>query len=310
MEQMNQTLPSTEWINEQAAIEPEGDHAEQVKAIKSYKETAKQNEAEMADVLATLKMKPSDIEARERGEAEKAQAQAEEAEAALAGQGPDDDLEMARLTTLDTNLVAQTVVGTGPGNFYDITPYSYWQRWYTYNEGGTTTGYVNCDVTGRRMRSYSHAVGDGSGITDDNHTTSWTKFYYAMWPRRNGHVRAFVPYSTRGWYNIYANDKWYNSKRAKIDVDCSVRLYQNYWGGHVKDDVFSRNSQNINQSGRVDLNRSVYSGSLPVGKDKWVIAEVTVKNYAYTSGGGSRATMSFRDGADSIYIPYVRFDFS
>jgi hypothetical protein len=309
MEHMTQTLPSAEWINEQAAYEPDAAHAENVNAIKAYKETAKQNEAELADVLAALKMKPSDIEARERAEADKAQVQGDAAEAALAGQGPDDDLELARQVTLDTNLVPQTVTGTGPGNFYDFTPYSSWQRWYTHNEGGTTIGRVSNNRTGRRMHSYSHAVGDGSGISDDNYVTSWTKFYYALWPRRNGHVRAFVPYTTRGSYNIYANDKWYNSKEAKIDVDFSVRLSQNYWGGHVTDHTFSRSSQNINQSGRVDLNRSVYSGSLPVGAGKWVIAEVAVKNHVYTSGGGSRATMNF-EAPDGISVPYVRFDFS
>lgn len=309
MDIMTQDLPNAEWIEEQAALEPEAEHAEAMKAIRDYKDIGKQNEAEMGDILSALKIKPSELDERERKEAEFATALADTAETELAGQGPGDDLDIARQITLETNILPETVSGTSPGNYYDHTPYNYWQRWYTHREGGSVEGRVSCDVTGRRLRSYSRARGDGAGFWNDNYTTSWTKFYYAFWPRRNGHVRAYVPFQTRGWYQIYANDKWYNDKSAKIEVDFSVKLRQNYWGGAVNDRVFSRRGDNINQNGRVDMNRSLYSGSIPVGANKWVIAEVAVRNYVHAQGGGSNATMSFW-APDRVFVPYVRFDFS
>ncbi|WP_169709393.1 hypothetical protein [Deferrisoma camini] len=38
------------------------------------------------------------------------------------------------------------------------------------------------------------------------------------------------------------------------------------------------------------------------------IAEVQLRVHAYTSGGGSTSRVSFRH-PDSVFVPYVRFDF-
>jgi hypothetical protein len=220
-----------------------------------------------------------------------------------------DDIEIIQQVMLESNLDIQTVTGTNSGRYYDHNPYSSWGKVYKHNEGGRTIGSASINRTARKMYPYAYATGDGSGISDDNDVTTWTKLYFAFWPRRNGHVRAYVPYYTRGYYRIYSNDKWYNSKEAKIDLDIHVKLHQNYWGGEVKDDIFARSAGNINQNGRIDMNRSLYSGSLPIGKNKWVLAEVAVRARVETEGGGSSARLSFR-GSDYIFVPFVRFDFS
>ena len=309
MSDMLETLPTTEWLDQQAEEIPEVEHGEDVQAIAARRETGKKSEAQMRDVLSALKIKSVDLDEENRQENALAEKLAEEAEKELAAAGDTDDQQLSTQLTLDLNLLPATVTGDGPGRYYDFHPYRCWNRWYTHNEGGITTGRVACDRSARRMHTYSRARGDGSGITDDNYVTSWVKLYFAFWPRRNGHVRAFVPYITRGWYQIYANDKWYNSKRAKIDVDVRVQLHQNYWGGYVRDDLFSLNDDNINRRGRIDRNRSLYSPGIPIGANKWVIAEVALKAYAYTSGGGSSAIVSFWD-TDYVQVPYVRFDFS
>ncbi len=306
---IKEILPDIYWIDQQAALQPDREFAEAEQAISAHKEARKRNEADLLNLVSAVKLKPSDIDDENRSQVKFAEELTKRDEEELATPAEVDDIEIIQQVILDSNLDTQTVTGGGPGHYYDYNPYRGWGRYYWHNEGGTTTGSANYNLTARKMYPYAHAIGDGSGITDDNDVTTWVKLYFAFWPRQNGHVRAYVPYYTRGYYRIYSNDKWYNSKEAKVDLDVHVQLYQNYWGGYVKDDVFRRSDDNINQSGRIDLNRSLYSGSLAIGADKWVIAEVAVRALVETEGGGSTATLNFRS-PDYIYVPYVRFDFS
>lgn len=309
MSDIMETLPTPESLDRHAAAAPEAEHLADVKAIEARKEAGAKNEAQMRDVLSAVQIKSSEIEEEDREENALAEKLAESAEMELATQGELDDPQAARQLTVDMNLVPLTVTGDGPGYYYDFNPYHSWQRWYTHNEGGVTEGKVHCDKDARKMHTYSLARGTGPGFTDDNYVTCWTKLYFAFWPRRNGHVRAYVPYTARGWYDIYANDKWHNSKSAKIDVDVEVQLLQNTWGGLVEDDLFNLKGDNIKRKDRIDVSRSLYSGGMPIGADKWVIAEVTLKAYAYASGSGSLARVSFWE-TDYLRVPYVRFDFS
>lgn len=306
---MKQMFPDISWIDEQAALEPDREFAEEEQAIAALKEARKINEAELLDLTSALKMKASDIEDVNRKDVEFAKELAKQDEEELAAPSEVDEIEIIQQVMLENILDIQTVTGGGPGRYYDSNPYRGWGRSYRHNEGGYTTGSAGYSLAARKMFPYAHARGDGSGISDDNDVTTWTKLYFAFWPRQNGHVRAYVPYYTRGYYRIYANDKWYNSKEAKVDLDVHVNLYQNYWGGYVKDDVFHRANDNINQNGRIDLNRSLYSGSLAIGANKWVLAEVAVRARVETEGSGSMATLNFRN-PDYIFVPYVRFDFS
>ncbi|MEW9919123.1 hypothetical protein AB2B41_05890 [Marimonas sp. MJW-29] len=309
MEALRTGLPKGEWLDREAAIEPEKEHVEDVRAIKAYRDIGKRNEAEMKDVLGKLDIRFSEVEDKDRHEVSDVEAMAEQAKAELSGQGPEDEGILAEELTLEMNVAPLTVVGSGPGHYYDFSPYHCWHRCYYHNEGGVTQGHSSCNRASKRMQTYSRARGDGAGFWDDNYTTCWSKLYFAFWPRQNGHVRAFVPYQTRGWFYIYANDKWYNSKSAYIDVDVRVQLHQNMWGAYHKDDVFHISSQNINRQGRIDRNATMYSGSMAIGAEQWVIAEVALRSRAYADGSGSTSTVDFW-GTDYVHVPYVRFDFS
>lgn len=302
-------LPDAAWLAAESEMTTNRVFAEHERALADHKEAMRTNQAELTDLASALKKSASDIEKENKELSAFAAEMAQEDEERLASQVETDDPALMRQFTIMRAVDAQTVTGGGPGNYVDPHPYSGWGRWYTHNEGGVTQASANYSTAANKMYPYAHARGDGAGITDDNDATSYVKLYFALWPTRNGHVRAFVPYVTRGYYRIYSNDKWYNSKEAKVDLDFSVQLYQNFWGGYVKDDVFYRFDDNINQSGRIDLTRTLYSGSLAVGANKWVIAEVTVRAHVETEGSGSTGTLSFR-GADYIWVPYVRFDFS
>ena len=302
-------LPDREWLDQEAEREPEKQYAEEERAIAAHKEARKRTEAQTQDFLSRLRFKASDLEKENREENAYADESLKAVEEELASREEADETETMSLHSLDMNLAPQTVTGSGPGHYYDFNPYHCWWRWYTHNEGGRTTGRAGCSRSARKMYLDAYARGDGPGFWDDNYTTCWSKLFFAFWPRRNGHVRAFVPFTTRGWYRIYANDKWYNSKSAEVDLDVQVQLHQNYWGGRVKDDVFRIRSGNVNRSGRIDRSRTLYSGGIPVGANKWVIAEVTTRAHAYTSGGGSTARLAFWP-PDNVFAPYVRFDFS
>lgn len=309
MNDMKATLPSLEWLDEQAAREPDREFEESELAIANHKDALKINEAEMLDLASAMKIKASSIEEENKSLVKFAEELAKQDEEELASKTEADDVEVIQQAMLDYSIDSQTVTGGGAGRYYDSNPYHGWGSVNRHNEGGVTSGSAAYNLAARKMFPYAHARGDGSGISDDNDVTTWTKLFFAFWPTQNGHVRALVPYTTRGYYRIYANDKWYNSKEARVDLDVRVRLHQNYWGGQVNEAVFDRFDDNINQSGRIDISRSLYSGSLAVSRDKWVIAEVAVRARVETEGSGSTATLSFRS-PDSIFVPYVRFDFS
>jgi hypothetical protein len=306
---MKSRIPNGEWIEKEAAKGPELEFVQDEQAIANIAEVNKKNEAEMLDVTSALKIKASALEDENKTESEFATTLAVSAEDELASKAEMDEVEIIQQVLLDESIDSLTVTGNGPGRYYDHNPYRGWGKYYWHNEGGTTTGSANYSLSARKMYPYAHARGDGSGISDDNDVTTWTKLYFAFWPRYNGHVRAYVPYYTRGWYQIRSNDKWYNSKEAVIDLDFHVQLYQNFWGGYVKDDVYRIKDDNINRNGRIDYNRSIYSGSIAIGVNKWVIAEVAARARVETEGSGTLATLNF-SSSDYIYVPYVRFDFS
>ncbi len=307
---MKESLPQIEWLDQEAEKKPEQEYAELESSIANSREDRKKHEAEMREVAAAAKLRTDAFEVEGKQQSEHAAQMAVEDEETYAPSSAEiDDTEIMQQLTIEQNLEIQTVTGTGPGRYYDSNPYHGWWRVHTHNEGGVTTGNASVSLAARRMRPYAHARGDGTGISDDNDVTTWTKLFFAFWPRQNGHVRAYVPYFTRGWYRVRANDGFFTSKEACVDLDVNVRLHQNYWGGNVKDNVFRLSDDNINRSGRIDLNRTLYSGSLPVGANKWVICEVEVRTRVETEGSGSIATLSFR-GSDYIFVPWVRFDFS
>lgn len=259
------SLLKAEWLDEQAAQLPEQENAEAEQGIAAYKSASKEGDAELLDLAASTKLSASDIERENQKQNDFADTLDAMDQREVAELVDEDDAEAIIQATIEYNLIAQTVTGGGPGYYYDFNPYHSWGAVYRHNEGGLTVGSAGVNKSARKMYPFAHARGDGAGISDDNDVTTWTKLFFAFWPTRIGHVRALVPYTTRGHYRIYSNDKWYNSKEAKVDLDVQVRLYQNYWTGIYKDDVFRRSDDNINQTGRIDLSRSIYSGTMPVG---------------------------------------------
>ncbi|RUM65484.1 MAG: hypothetical protein DSZ03_02710, partial [Sulfurimonas sp.] len=303
-------LPTKEWLDDHAQQEPEQEFVEHEVAIENTKEDRRKNQEELQDVITSIvNIKPEALEKEHKDANEKAHILTEEAEKALATTSDIFDTEINTQLMLDSNLVALTTGGAASGRYYDYHPYHGWGKSYIHNEGGVTRGSSGFNLAANKMFPYARARGDGSGISDDNDVTTSVKLYFAFFPKNIGHIRALVSYTTRGWYQIYSNDKWYNSKEALIDLEIGVRLYQNVWTGSRKKDVFSLHGDNINRKGRIDGSGNFFSESMAVGANKWVIAEVSVRAHVETEGSGSTAQLNFKSH-DFIRIPYVRFDFS
>lgn len=309
MNEMFTTLPEATWLDEQATQEPDAEFKASEQAIAAKKELCKQKEAEIMDLASSMKISTSEIEKENQALSQFAENLAEQDEQAHASLTEVDDVDLIRQVAVSQAIGMETVAGGGAGRYFDSNPYHGWGRVDRHNEDGVTVGAYSWNLRARKMFPWAHARGDGSGITDDNDVTTWTKLFFAFWPRQNGHVRAFAPYVTRGTYRIFSDDKWYNSKEAKVHLEMHLRVGQNWWTDYVKDQVYYRFDDNINDKGRIDRSGSLYSPSLDIGAGKWVLAEVVVWAHVETEGGGSTATLNFSDPS-YIHIPYVRFDFA
>ncbi len=303
-------LPTEKWLDNQAQQGPEQEFVEHEVAIENTKEDRRNNQEELEELLTSvIKIKPDALKKEYKDENDKAHILTEKSEKVLGTPSDIFDKEINTQLMLESNLVALTTRGTMPGYYYDFHPYHGWGRSYKHNEGGVTQGSSDFNLAANKMFPFAYARGDGSGITDDNDVTTSVKLFFAFFPRKIGHIRALVSYTTRGWYQIYSNDKWYNSKEAAVGLDIHVKLYQNYWSSSRKKDLFNLHDDNIHRNGRIDGNGTLFSESIAVGKNKWVIAEVSIKARVETEGSGSTALLNFKNN-DFIRIPYVRFDFS
>ena len=303
-------LPTEEWLNDQAQQEPDKEFVAHEVAIENTKEDGRKNQEELEEIITSLvKIKPEALEKEHQDANEKAHILTQEAEDTLATTSDLFDANINTQLMISSNLVALTTGGSAAGNYYDYHPYHGWGKSYKHNEGGTTHGSSGFSLAANKMFPYAYARGDGSGVSDDNDVTTSVKLFFAFYPRNIGHIRALVSYTTHGWYQIYSNDKWYNSKEATVDFEIHVKLYQNFWTGSRKKDIFRLHDDNINRNGRIDRSGTFFSESMAIGANKWVIAEVSVRAHVETEGSGSTALLNFKNN-DFIRIPYVRFDFS
>lgn len=304
------SLPDPSWHDQEISQEAHAEFAEHERAIASHKEALKASEAELLDMASALNKSAADINKENEALNAATDERVALAEARRANRVDINDLEAARQLTLMGN--AEWVSGGTSGNYTDYNPYTGGGSVHRHNEGGVTQGSYRYDLDARKLHPYARARGDGVGITDDNDVTTYAHFNFWFLAGRIGHVRALVPYRASGNFDIYANDKWYNSKEAKLNLSIRLRLYQH--GTTVKTDfvsdtIFSLADDNINSDGRIDRSGSLYSPSLAVGANRWARALVQVRAHVETEGGGSSAILDFRK-PDYIRVPYVRFDFS
>jgi len=167
--------------------------------------------------------------------------------------------------------------------------------WQGYNPG-------NIDLS-------DYANGAGSGIfgTGAGSFTvymDWWFTYNAPQDRNYGHT-IWVPF--HGFYILYSDDGFWDSKEAHARIDLSAVGYQYNYKATGSTNVFDLDSQNINVNDRFDGWRTMYYSDL-LGADRAYL-RVTASFYVYARGGGSTAQLNFSDGnANYMGVPWVYVD--
>jgi hypothetical protein len=112
----------------------------------------------------------------------------------------------------------------------------------------------------------------------------------------------WVPF--HGFYILYADDGFWDSKESHARIDITSAGYQYNWKAQSTSNVFDMDSQNINVNDRFDGWRTTYYSDL-LGADRAYL-RVSAAFYVYARGGGSTAQLNFADGnANYIGIPWV-----
>ena len=167
--------------------------------------------------------------------------------------------------------------------------------WSGYNPG-------NIDLS-------DYANGGGSGLfgTGAGSFTvymDWWFSYVAPTNRNYAHT-IYVPY--HGFYILYADDGFWDSKEAHARINQAAVGYQYNYKAGANTNVFDMDSQNINVNDRFDGWRTMYYSDL-LGADRAYL-RVTSSFYVYARGGGSTAQLNFATGnANYIGVPWVYID--
>ena len=167
--------------------------------------------------------------------------------------------------------------------------------WQGYNPG-------NIDLSDSASGAGSGLFGTGAGSF--TMYMDWWFTYNAPQNRNYAHT-IWVPFD--GFYILYADDGFWDSKEAHARIDLSAVGYQYNYKATGSTNVFDIDSQNINVNDRFDGWRTMYYSDL-LGADTAYL-RVTASFYVYARGGGSTAQLNFSDGtANYIGVPWVSID--
>jgi hypothetical protein len=153
---------------------------------------------------------------------------------------------------------------------------------------------------------YIWARGAGSGIAGTGVGKIQTYVYFGFWfkPPVSRFYSVRPLFRLRGYYIVKANDRWYNSKYAKVVASTWVNVKQYNWKGWNHVDVLNVADDNINVNRRFDADRSMYASYLLGGGD-WAFISCVIGLYAYARGSGSFAKLDFHTGhANRLCVPY------
>lgn len=144
----------------------------------------------------------------------------------------------------------------------------------------------------------------GTGAGSFTVYMDWWFTYDAPQNRYYGHT-VWVPF--HGFYILYSDDGFWDSKEAHARIDLSAVGYQYNWKATGSTNVFDMDSQNINVNDRFDGWRTMYYPDL-LGADRAYL-RVSGSFYVYARGGGSYAELNFGAGnANYIGVPWVYID--
>ncbi|MEO6911539.1 MAG: hypothetical protein ABI158_11530 [Edaphobacter sp.] len=244
---------------------------------------------ELSSVLASLTK--ADDEA-----AKTTKAHVEKIKAKLAASGPSPENE----TAIHPGLAGGHLVA--PNSLGWFTPYYGTLHWS--NGAVVWQGYYPGNVDLWDSCSGSGSGIFGTGACSGTLVMDWWFTYLAPQNRNYGHT-IWVPF--HGFYILYSDDGFWDSKEAHARIDLSAVGYQYNYKGTGGTNVFDMDSQNINVNDRFDGWRTMYYSDL-LGADRAYL-RVSASFYVYARGGGSTAQLNFSDGnANYMGVPWVYID--
>lgn len=228
----------------------------------------------------------------EDAEATVAAAAAKDTEAAAARLAEADPAESTALALVLGNGPAAAAVGwLSPyyGTLHGSDGSVYWQG---YNPGNID---ASCYANGAGSGIFGTGAGSFSVYMD------WW-FTFNAPENRNYAQTVYVPFN--GFYIVRADDGWFDSKQANVNISLSATGYQYNYKPTGTANVLSVGSDNINVNDRFDGWRTMYYSDL-LGADRAYLL-VTAKLYVYARGGGSTAQLDFASGnANYLGVPLV-----
>jgi hypothetical protein len=167
--------------------------------------------------------------------------------------------------------------------------------WQGYNPG-------NIDLS-------DYANGGGSGLfgTGAGSFTVYMDWWFTYTPTENRNYSNTIYVPFHGFYILYADDGFWDSKESHARIDLSAVGYQYNYKATGTTNVFDMDSQNINVNDRFDGWRTMYYADL-LGADRAYL-RASASFYVYARGGGSTAQLNFSDGnANYIGVPWIYVD--
>lgn len=215
----------------------------------------------------------------------------------------DSETAAARLAEAEASesTALQLVLGNGPaaaavgwlspyyGTLHGSDGSVYWQG---YNPGNID---ASCYANGAGSGIFGTGVGSFTVYMD------WW-FTFNAPENRNYAQTVYVPFN--GFYIVRADDGWFDSKQANVDISLSATGYQYNYKPTGNANVLSVGNDNINVNDRFDGWRTMYYSDL-LGADRAYLL-VSAKLSVYARGGGSTAQLDFASGnANYLGVPLV-----
>ena len=154
---------------------------------------------------------------------------------------------------------------------------------------------------------YLWAAGEGSGIagTGAGRLQSWVEFGFWFCPKQSRFHDIRPMFRLKGQYELKADNRWYNSKYAQVNISTLVNVYQHNWKGWSHVSILKQGAGDVNGYKEIDVDRCMYTSHF-LKEGKWVFIRCTVGLDVYARGSGSFAKLDFSlNGKGFLAVPYV-----
>jgi hypothetical protein len=184
---------------------------------------------------------------------------------------------------------------------------AYGGGWWSWNGEAEEVPAVSFDVPADRFDPRAQAYGEGWYDGDFSLMNAYLAFQFT--PSTWGTLDIWVNPWVHGFFQLYANDKWYKSEKATADLDTWVDVHQGYWRSRQQVDRWRISGDELHpeRHGRIDTQFSHHYTTTVGGGDR-VTVRVGVQLYCYGKANGGRAKLDFRNGSSNyVYVPYVHW---